>query len=358
MAEVYNAHVTQDTAAMGVEPAYRHVSWSGILAGLLAGLATYLTLMVLGMAVGIIALDGDGSDSFRAFSIGALVWCAVSAAISAFVGGFTAARGAGWVTPSQARFHGVMTGLTMLLVVTVYTAGVLWKAANWTASLANSALATTTNAAQNTVMNINPSDVSTVMASMGLENEYQTLVSGFNRDEMREIIAEASPNLNERQVGAATATVQMVLSNARGNLVNNLSDLSSLDNIVTSQANYVQEQLTGQEFVNRLQARGLSESQAQEVAGVVGQRVTDLRTRAQQTADALRKRVDSLSQTAALAIGRIAWFWLLSAGIIIGLAWAGGSAGGNAWSKGKFVEDSDRDAMPRMRHQAPAHHAG
>ena len=42
--------------------------------------------------------------------------------------------------------------------------------------------------------------------SLGLGQEYRALASGFDRDEVTEIVAGAAPELNERQIGAATAS--------------------------------------------------------------------------------------------------------------------------------------------------------
>jgi hypothetical protein len=106
-----------------------------------------------------------------------------------------------------------------------------------------------------------------------------------------------------------------------------LSDISSLDEIVTRQADNVQNSLSGPDFVQNLEARGLSNTQAQEVATVINERVTEARQQIQETAQAVRTRAEELAQTAARTTAQAAWVWLLLSGVTLLFSTLGGGYG-------------------------------
>ena len=69
------------------------VSWGGVWSGLLIGLGALLLLSMLGLAVGISAVDvGPGQSPGRGLGVGAAVWGGLSLLISLFLGGLVAAR--------------------------------------------------------------------------------------------------------------------------------------------------------------------------------------------------------------------------------------------------------------------------
>lgn len=69
------------------------VSWGGVWSGFLVGLGALLLLSVLGLAVGISAVDVGGSGvGSRGLGIGTGVWAGLSLLIALFVGGMVAAR--------------------------------------------------------------------------------------------------------------------------------------------------------------------------------------------------------------------------------------------------------------------------
>jgi hypothetical protein len=69
------------------------VSWGGVWSGLLIALGALLLLTMLGLAVGISAIDvGPGQSPGRGLGVGAAVWSGLSLLISLFLGGLVAAR--------------------------------------------------------------------------------------------------------------------------------------------------------------------------------------------------------------------------------------------------------------------------
>lgn len=95
------------------------MNWSSIFAGLVAGLATYILLTLMGVATGLSAMDvtarGAGVDNISTWTT---AWSGVAMLVSAFVGGYVAARMSGLRRKLDGIMHGVVVwGATTLLFV-------------------------------------------------------------------------------------------------------------------------------------------------------------------------------------------------------------------------------------------------
>jgi hypothetical protein len=257
------------------------------------------------------------------------------------LGGLTAARAVADLTPARGRFNGLIVGILLMLLMSLFTVNIVSRGVSAITGLAGSVVGTAANAAGSAAgaaADVN-GGVGGILESLGVGNEYQALVSGFNEEELTQLIAEASPELNEAQVAAAVSVVGEELQGAGQNIGNNLADIASLDEIVTRQADNVETALSGPEFVQNLVAEGLSDVQAQEVSAVINERVTEARQGIQETANAVRQRAEELAETAARTAARAAWVWLLLAGITLGFATLGGGRG----------KDTDPETMARTR---------
>ena len=308
-----------------VTPA-RRLSWTGIAAGVIVGVVTYAALLILGVAVGFIGLE---DASLGGIATGSVIWLGTSLAFSSFLAGLTAARAAGNLTPARGRFNGLIVGMILMLLMSIFTLNLVSRGISSLVNLAGSVVGTAANAAGSAAGAAADAagGLGGALESLGIQNEYQALVSGFNEEELTQLIAGASPELNETQVSAAVAVVTDELQAAGRNIGNNLTDVSDLGGIITRQADSVQTALTGEEFVQNLTARGLSSQQAQEVSTVIGQRVTETREQIQQTALVVQERTAELAETAARAAARAAWIWLLMAGVTLLFAALGGGFG-------------------------------
>ena len=103
------------------------LSWGAVFAGVALAIVTQLLLNMLGVGIGLSALDiGPGADnSGTGFSIGAGLWWVLSGIIAAFVGGIAAGRLAGAAHGDTARWHGLITWcVSTLLVVYLLTSAV------------------------------------------------------------------------------------------------------------------------------------------------------------------------------------------------------------------------------------------
>ena len=132
------------------------ISWGAVFAGVALAIVTQLLLNMLGVGIGMAALDiGPGANnSGTGFSIGAGLWWVVSGIVAAYVGGIAAGRLAGAARGDTARWHGLITWCVSTLVVvyllTTAVGGVLGGAFNVlgsTVSGAGKAVASTASGA-------------------------------------------------------------------------------------------------------------------------------------------------------------------------------------------------------------------
>lgn len=95
------------------------MNWGSIFAGLVAGLATYILLTLMGVATGLSAVDLNARDAgIDNISTWTTAWSGISMLISAFVGGYVAARMSGLRRKLDGIMHGVVVwGATTLLFV-------------------------------------------------------------------------------------------------------------------------------------------------------------------------------------------------------------------------------------------------
>lgn len=285
----------------------RRLSWRGVLAGLVLGLVTTLTIMALGIVITAltgITLTGTG--------IQAVIWAAIAALVGAWAAGRTAVRasapstrnddGIAAMTQEDASLTGLITGSLLVLLTTwlAFTAasGLLGTATNILGNVAG----TVTNAAGSAAQNGS--------IQQGIEN----FIGGVDRQQVVDLIAENSPTLNTEQVNAAANVVTNTFRRASAGLGN--VELANIPESVSARVQAVQTALTGQDFQARLQRQGLSPAQAQEVRTALTNQVNDI----QQQATTLANTVE---QNARIAARNTGLGWLLTAGLTLLLAWLG-----------------------------------
>ena len=305
----------------------QRISWVGIVAGLVVGIVTQLALTLLGVAVGAATID-----TLSGLAWSTIIWLAISLAISAFLAGLTAARAAGYFTPAQGRFNGLITGMLLVLALTSFSYNALLGGVRTALGIAGgvgtAVAGAATTAGNNGALQSDP---------------VQSLLSGLNENQISQIIAQNSPELNQTQVQAATNVVTGIANRAANTLGNNLSNISSLPDLISSRVKSIQAALSGPQFVTRLQRQGLTQPQAQETAKSINTLVNDTVTQAQQTADAAAR----IARNTAITAG---WLWLLAAGFILLFSVWGGHTGNDVPQTGAtMLPNLDEDEARSRR---------
>jgi len=84
------------------------LSWGAVFAGTMVGIGTWILLHLLGMGIGLTAIDPDDVHSLRGSGMTTGIWSLVAPIVAMFVGGLAAARVAGPMPPLGAVIHGAV----------------------------------------------------------------------------------------------------------------------------------------------------------------------------------------------------------------------------------------------------------
>ncbi len=106
------------------------LSWGAILASLAVGLGVNTLLMMVGVAAGLTATQA--TDATEGVSIATGIWTGLSMLVSAFIGGYVAAKLSGLKRRSDGILHGLVawgaTLLTFAFLATTATGNILGSA--------------------------------------------------------------------------------------------------------------------------------------------------------------------------------------------------------------------------------------
>lgn len=283
------------------------IKWSAIFAGMVVGLATQMMLTLLGLAIGAWSMDLRESQSMTGVPIGAGIWTGISMLISAFVGGYVAARMAGAYNRMDGVYHGATvwgitwlvfawlttTALSFMIGGVFSTLGTAIQSVGQGVGTAASKLAGTTN------LNLSVADI---------RKQVESVLTATGKQELQ-------PGQIKQDAGAVTDKAQ------GGQPLNQVTDsaLSELQQKLTA----LDRDAAINVMVNKL---GMTRPQAVQVAqstiGVIGPIKQTMQNVKEQSVDA--------ANTAITQIGSAAlWLFLLA------LLTLGASVGGGAYGIGE-----------------------
>ncbi|GAA5436064.1 hypothetical protein Daqu01_01177 [Deinococcus aquaticus] len=265
------------------------------------GLVTTFTLLALGTVI--TALTGL---TLSGVGIAAAIWSGIAALVGAYVAGLTAVRaaapatrnddGIAAMTHEDATLTGLVTAGMIVLLSTLF-------AFNSASRLLGTATATAGN-----VLGAGATATAAAGTATAQSGGVQDFISGINEDDIVDLIAGNSEDLNEQQVQATSNVVSGIFRRAQYDL--GQQDLGNVTDFAGARVTAIKNALTGEQFVTRLERQGLSAAQAQEVRTVVTTEVDRLEKQAQQVADATERTARTAASTAG-------WAWLLAAGLTI-----------------------------------------
>jgi hypothetical protein len=99
--------------------------WTAVFAGATVSVALWLLLQMLGMGVGMAAIDLDDAGSLRSVGIGTTVWTLIAPLIALFVGGYVAGELAATREQRIGATTGFITWAVAAIVGTIVTASVI-----------------------------------------------------------------------------------------------------------------------------------------------------------------------------------------------------------------------------------------
>lgn len=111
-----------ETRTAGRRAYFSAIRWGAIFGGVVSGTATYLLLSLLGVAVGLTAIDPGAQEPVGAVPLATGIWTGISMLVGAFVGGYVAGQMSGLSRSMDGMSHGFVSwGATTLLYLLIAT---------------------------------------------------------------------------------------------------------------------------------------------------------------------------------------------------------------------------------------------
>ncbi|QFP77248.1 hypothetical protein [Deinococcus sp. AJ005] len=274
------------------------LSWRGIIAGLVVGLVSILTIIALGLVI--TALTGL---SLSGVGIAAAIWTGIAALVGAYLAGLTAVRsnapasrdGVAAMTSDDAGLTGLVMGSVLVLLTTLFA----FNSASRIVGTATSAIGGLVGTA------------ATATAAAGVGGAQvpgiQSFFNGITPADAEGLIAD-NTNLDQEQVTASANVISGIVRRASNDLGD--VDLTNIGDFATARVDSIKKALSGPQFVTRLERQGLSNAQATEVQTEVNKSVDRIQKQAEQAA----KNAEAAARGAASTAG---WGWLLVAGLTL-----------------------------------------
>lgn len=283
------------------------ISWGAILAGVIVSLVTMLVLNLLGVGIGLGAINPVTEASpFSGVGTGAIIWWILSNLIAIFAGAYTAARLSGIPIPTISAFHGILSWCLFTLVL-------FWLLTTTVGSI----ISGVGSAVSQTI-----SGVSSVVTGGGSgssgqqqQQQQQSQSSSINlsqvTSEVKQILRQTDdPAL---QPGAIKDKAQNVAQNARQTLrnENQLSDqeIGGIIQQVLYRGGKLVDNLNKQDVVNVISSRtNMSEEAASNAADAVVRNFNQAQQQLQEfKAQAAQQAEETAAQAADAAASAAIW---------------------------------------------------
>lgn len=322
-------------------------AWGAILAGSVVGLAIFAMLSLLGMGIGLTAIEVDASNPMGVVPTASPIWLFISQIIALGAAGYVAGRLAGVLHKVGSVLHGAAVwGVATLAAVwlTVSAGAGLFNLAGSALSGAGNAISATASGAGSAVQAIIPEDVNLpdlAVSQVGLEDLPDPVASrlranGITPENFQEEATEAFRNVISR---SEQARARQLVTGTTMDIIQSPSDaseeLSSLADSLVGGENAVLNEEDREEAKRVMQRRlDLTPQEAEAYVDQVQARMEEVRTDAQQAIDEAQEALQN-AQTAAVdaadetvdAVASAA-LWAALASLLGLLAAAGGAVVG------------------------------
>lgn len=102
-------------------PYFSAIRWGAIFAGVVSGTASYLLLALLGVAVGLTAVDPQSAEPVGNVPLATGIWTGISMLVAAFIGGYVAGHMSGLSRVSDGMLHGFVSWAATTLLYAILT---------------------------------------------------------------------------------------------------------------------------------------------------------------------------------------------------------------------------------------------
>lgn len=210
MATYMEGQIALDSQEAGRQPYFSPIRWTAIFAGLAGGLASYMLLSLLGIAVGLTAVDPQSTDPVGSVPVATGVWTGISMLVGAFIGGYISGRMSGLFRRADGMLHGfVAWGSTTLLFAVIMTTA-LGTALGGTFRILGQTIAAGVQATATTAPNQNLTE----RLSAIITGSAEATVTPESLNAVRQQLAA-----NDRQAAVSVMVNEMGFTQARANQI-------------------------------------------------------------------------------------------------------------------------------------------
>jgi len=219
-----------ETERSSARPYFSAIRWGAIFAGVVSGTASYLLLALLGVAVGLTAVDPNASEPVGNVPLATGIWTGISMLVAAFIGGYVAGHMSGLHRAVDGMLHGFVSWAATTLLYAILTLTALGAILGGTFRVLSEALSGTAQTAaqaaggSSNVMdqlagmisgggqgNVNTESLSALQQAMSAGDrnaavEILVVQMGFPPDRANQIVDKTMPLLSQDPKEAARDT--------------------------------------------------------------------------------------------------------------------------------------------------------
>ena len=280
------------------------LSWGAIFAGFVVATALQMVFSTLGAAIGLTAFDPGQGDSARALGMGVIIWFAITAIVSMYVGGLTTGRMAGILTRGDGMVHGVvMWSLSLLLALYMASVG-MGRVLGGAVDLVTRATAATAGAAVSTVGQLGG-------AALGQAGSIDPAT--LQQEIERALEQTGNPALSPDTLQSAA---QGVGQSSAGSATN-----QHVAQEISQQVQSTAGEVSRDDLTNVIAARtGMSRPEAERAADRVQTAIGNARQQVSEVAGDVQQQVGQTAEEAANATSKALWGALLLMGLSVAAA--------------------------------------
>ena len=303
-------------------PPFSRISWGSILAGTICAFAVQLLLNLVGLGIGLSAVNLADGDGFGAIGIGAGIWWGLSAIVSLILGGWIAGRLAGVPIRITAALHGVAVWALATLLT-------LWLATTALSGAVSGAFGAVGQIGEATASMVgggsseSPANLANRTQVTAADQQRQSVMRSI-RNEARQLYRQVvSRTEQQAAVEAAQETAQDV-ARSPGDVGQDLNAL--VDRLFAADGVFSEEDR--QEALDVLQNRfGVSEEEAQRIADNWQERYQAAVQQVDDAVEQLQTQAADAAEAAADAVGAAAGWTSLALALGLAAALLGGILG-------------------------------
>lgn len=295
----------------------KRASWGAILAGSAVGLALMALFGLLGLALGLAAIDPMNARPFSGIGTGTILWWIATSVVALGTGGFIAARLAGIPRGITAMLH----GLSVWAVVFLLSLWIATSAVGKVVSMAASVVATTAE----TVVNVGAAAGGAAASGAGslagqAQLEEALREQGFTREQIRREAAQmlSAAGIGQEEANAAQREIQRSVGNVMRRPGTLDEEAAALIERLFGGQNAVVAPAERQRLVQEISRRaGVTPEEAERIAARWEQQAQAAGQRVSATSQQVRQEAARISEDALTGLSGAAWGAFIAS--IIGL---------------------------------------